>query len=172
MVQIHKKFNNDQVKDLLRQYLEQKIERKYLQQILGIKKRRFFQLVKKFKNDPEGFSIYYSCNKPTRKISKDLEENIIQELQMERSLIENPNTPVKHYNYSYYNYSYIKDILEQDYRQKVSLPTIIDRAKQNNCYSPRAKRKAHDREVLTNYPGELIQHDSSHHQFSPYAADL
>ena len=34
----------------------------------------------------------------------------------------------------------------------------------------RPKRKAHDQEVLTNYPGELIQHDSSHHLFAPYAA--
>ncbi|MGD9552269.1 MAG: hypothetical protein AB7V60_04080, partial [Candidatus Caldatribacteriota bacterium] len=31
------------------------------------------------------------------------------------------------------------------------------------------ERKTHDREVLTNYPGELIQHDSSHHLFAPYA---
>ena len=52
----------------------------------------------------------------------------------------------------------------------MSLPTIIDRAKRNNFYFLRPKRKAHDREVLTNYPGELIQHDSSHHQFAPYAA--
>lgn len=165
MVQLHKKFNNDQVKDLLRRYVTNGIERKYLEEILGIKKRRFFQLVKEFKNDPEGFSIGYSRNKSTRKISEDLEKNIKRELQREKSLIENPHTPVKHYNYSY-----IKDILEQDYGQKVSLPTIIDRARRNHCYLPRAKRKVHEREVLTNYPGELIQHDSSHHQFSPYAA--
>jgi hypothetical protein len=49
------------------------------------------------------------------------------------------------------------------------LPTIIDRAKRNNFYL-RPKRKAHDKEVITNYPGELIQHDSSHHQFASYAA--
>jgi len=30
-------------------------------------------------------------------------------------------------------------------------------------------QRTHDREVITNYPGELIQHDSSHHQFSTYA---
>lgn len=66
-------------------------------------------------------------------------------------------------------YSYIKDILERDYGQKVSLPTIIDRAKRCNFYFPRPKIKAHEREVLTNYPGELIQYDSSHHQLSPYA---
>jgi len=70
---------------------------------------------------------------------------------------------------NYYNYSYIKDLLEQKYNQKVSLPTIIDRAKKNNFYFLRPKRKAHDREVITNYPGELIQHNFSHHQFAPYA---
>jgi len=42
MVQIHKKFNNDQVKDLLKRYVANKIERKYLQEILGIKKRSSF----------------------------------------------------------------------------------------------------------------------------------
>ena len=50
------------------------------------------------------------------------------------------------------------------------MPTIIDRAKRNNFYFLRPKRKAHDKEVITNYPGELIQYDSSHHQFAPYAA--
>jgi len=33
------------------------------------------------------------------------------------------------------------------------------------------KRKAHDREVLTNYIGELIQHDSSYHLFSHAAGE-
>jgi hypothetical protein len=33
------------------------------------------------------------------------------------------------------------------------------------------ERKIHDREVLTNYAGELIQHDSSFHKWSPYAQE-
>jgi len=37
------------------------------------------------------------------------------------------------------------------------LPTIIDRAKRNNFYFLRPKRKVHDREVITNYPVEIIQ---------------
>jgi len=49
------------------------------------------------------------------------------------------------------------------------LLTINDRSKRNNFYFLRPKGKAHDKEVITNYPGELIQHDSSHHQFAPYA---
>jgi hypothetical protein len=164
MVQIHKKFSNIQVKELVERYIANKIRRKYVQEILGIKKTRFFALVKQVKENPEKFSILYARKTPTRKISPATERNIVKELKKEKELIENKNTPIK-----YYNYSYIKDLLEQDYGKKVSLPTIIVRARRNNCYFPRAKRKAHDGEVLTNYPGELIQHDSSHHQFSPYA---
>ena len=37
-------------------------------------------------------------------------------------------------------------------------------------YEPKKrKKKSHDREVQTEYIGQLIQHDSSHHKFSPYA---
>jgi len=166
MVQIHKKFNDIQVKELIERYIANKIGRKYVQEILGIKKTRFFALVKQVKEDPENFSILYTRKTPTRRISPVTERNIVKELKKEKELIENKNIPIKHYNYSY-----IQDLLEQDYQQKVSLPTIIDRARRNNCYFPRAKQKVHDREVLTNYPGQLIQHDSSHHKFSPYAAD-
>jgi len=70
-----------------------------------------------------------------------------------------------------YNYSYIRDQLWSKYGQKVSVPTIIDRAKKNNFYFPRKERKSYDREVLTNYVGELIQHDSSWHKWSPYVEE-
>jgi hypothetical protein len=62
--------------------------------------------------------------------------------------------------------SYIKDTLENDYHQKVSLSTIINRAKANSFYLTKPKRKIHEKEAITHYAGELIQHDSSHHQFS------
>ena len=51
------------------------------------------------------------------------------------------------------------------------MPTIIERAKKNGFYLKRRKRKAHDREVLTNYAGELIQHDASYHFYSPPAKE-
>ena len=164
--QLYKKFINSQIKALTTRYLKKEIGRKYIQEILGIKKTRFFTLVKRLRDDPENFSILYSRTIPTRKISKDIEKNIVKELKIEKDLIRAKEIPIK-----YYNYSYIKDLLEQKYSQKVSLPTIIDRAKRNNFYFLRPKGKAHDKEVITNYPGELIQHDSSHHQFAPYAAD-
>ena len=46
---------------------------------------------------------------------------------------------------------------------------LLTRAKRGGFYLKKSKKKAHDREVLTNYVGELIQHDSSHHKRSPYA---
>lgn len=132
-------------------------------EILGIKRSRFFELLQRYRKDPEGFSIAYKREKPTRKISKELEENILKELSIEAHLIKNKDIPVKSFNYSY-----IKDQLWKTYRQKVSLPTIIKRAKENNFYLPRKKKKSHDREVLTNYAGELIQRDSTLHKWSPY----
>ncbi|MFW6109044.1 MAG: hypothetical protein ACOC6N_01210, partial [archaeon] len=43
--------------------------------------------------------------------------------------------------------------------------------RKNDFSFSKPKRKSHDREVLTNYIGELIQHDSSRHKWSPYADD-
>ena len=164
MKQLHKKFTDFQIKDLLTRYLKKKVEREEIQKVLGIKKTRFFALVKQLKDDPENFSVLYSRRIPTRTISKAIETNIIKELNTEKDLIQAKEVPIR-----WYNYSYIKDILENDYNQKVSLSTIINRAKTNGFYLTKPKRKVHDREVITNYPGELIQHDSSHHQFSIYA---
>jgi len=42
MSQLHKRFTSDQVKELLERYVKNEIERKYIQEILGIRKRRFF----------------------------------------------------------------------------------------------------------------------------------
>jgi len=164
MKQLHKKFTDFQIKDLLTRYLKKKVEREEIQKVLGIKKTRFFALVKRLKDDPENFSVLYSRRIPTRTISKAIETNIIKELNTEKDLIQAKEVPIR-----WYNYSYIKDILEKDYNQKVSLSTIINRAKTNGFYLTKPKRKVHDREVITNYPGEMIQHDSSHHQFSTYA---
>jgi len=167
MVQIHKKFADDQVKDLFQRYLQKKIQRKYVQEILGIVKARFFALLKQYRNDPDNFSILYSRKRKTRSIDSHIEENIIKELTIDKEAIQNKDIPLKSYNYSY-----VKDRLETKYKQKVSLPTIIDRARKNDFYLFKKPQKTiHDREVLTNYVGELIQHDSSYHLWSPDAKE-
>jgi len=162
--QLHKNFIDEQVKLLLKSYVDKEIKINYILSILGIKRRRFFKLLNRYKKDPDNFSIQYNRKTINRKIDQAIETNIIKELKIEKDLIKAKEVPIR-----CYNYSYIKDILENDYNQKVSLSTIIKRAKTNGFYLTKPKRKVHDREVITNYPGELIQHDSSHHQFSIYA---
>jgi hypothetical protein len=46
MSQIHKKFNTDTIVGMLKKYLNKEIDREYIQEILGIKKRRFFSILK------------------------------------------------------------------------------------------------------------------------------
>jgi len=163
--QLHKRFSTQEVKMLLEKYLNEKVRLVYILEILKIKRTRFFELLRQYRKDPDNFSIQYERKRATRKISENVEKNIISELKKEKKLIEDKNIPI-----TYYNYSYIRDQLYQNYRQKAALWTIISRARKQGFYRPRKKKnRSHDREVLTNYVGELIQHDSSHHKFSPYA---
>jgi hypothetical protein len=163
--QLHKRFTVEQVKALFQKYLYEGIELVYILETLKIKKRRFFQLLKEYVRDPNNFSLEYKRKSATRRISADVERSIIKELKEEKKLIEDKDILV-----TSYNYSYLRDRIYENYKQKVSLPTIIDRAKKEGFYkAKKRKKKSHDREVLSNYIGELIQHDSSHHKFSPYA---
>ncbi len=166
MSQLHKKFTDEQVKTLIERYLEKEIASHYIQEILNIGKTRFFALVKSYRENPDKFSIQYTRRIKTRGIRQNIEKNIIKELKIENKLVQDKNIPLRSYNYSY-----IKDLLEKKYKQTVSLPTVIDRAKKNDFYLKKSKRATHDREVLTNYAGEIIQHDSSHHKWSPYAKE-
>ena len=165
MSQLHKRFTSDQVKELLERYLGNEIERKYVQEILAIKERRFFGLVKQYRQNPHHFTIQYHRPSPAR-ISEELEKNLLREFSIEKSIIQNEDVPL-----TCYNYSYIKDRLKEEYQQKVSLPTIIDRAKKHGFYLKKPKRRIHDREVLTRYVGELIQHDASYHLWAPAAQE-
>lgn len=135
MSQLHKKFTTEQVVELLVRYMDKKIERRYIQEILGVKKRRFFDILKEYKTDPKNFSIHYSRKSPQR-ISKDIEKNIIKELKIDKGIIMDKKNPT-----DCYNYSYIKDRLQDKYKQKVSLPTIIDRAKKNDFYLPKKTKR-------------------------------
>ena len=57
MPQIHKRFTSDQVKEFLDRYSKNEIERKYIQEILGIKRRRFFVLLEQYKENPQHFTV-------------------------------------------------------------------------------------------------------------------
>lgn len=163
--QLHKKFSTEEVRGLLKKYLEEGIKLQYLLEILGIKRRGFYKLLREYRVNPDTFTIQYRRKAGTRRISEEVEKNIINELKEEKKLIEDKEIPIVSYNYNY-----LKDQIYKKYGQKVSLPTIIDRARKGSYYFPRPEKRIHDREVLTNYLGELVQHDSSQHKFSPYAS--
>lgn len=162
MAQIHRRFTDEQVRDLFKRYVRKEVERKHLQEMLGIAKTRFFMLLREYRRKPESFSIRYRRLSPAR-IAPAIEANILKELARDKEMILNKAIPINRYNYSY-----LKGRLETRYQQFVSLSTIIDRAKRHDFYIERKDGgKIHDREVLTHYVGELIQHDSSYHLWAP-----
>lgn len=159
--QIHKRLVKEQVVAILENYLAKEISAKEARENLGVKRSRFFKLLLTYRQGRGEFSIEYRRGKSTRSISTETEKAILAELKTEKKMIDNRDLPI-----SCYNYSAIKDDLEKK-KIIVSLPTIINRAKANNFYKGKIAKKVHDREVLTNLVGELLQHDSSIHLWSP-----
>jgi len=163
--QLHKRLSNEQAKFILSKYSFGEIKAKNAIEKLGVGRTRFYQLVAAYETDQANFSIDYARGKSTRIINPEIEKNILSELEFEKvNIIEKRDVPTKRYNYSY-----IKNLIKEKYKQKVSLNTIIDRAKKNDYYFGKPPKKKHDREIISNFVGELIQHDSSHHLFAPDA---
>lgn len=162
---IHKRFTDEQVKNLMKRYEAGEISRANIETILDIGQTRFFALLKAYRDNPESFSISYHRRNPIRSISQKVEKRIIQELIASQKLIKEKNVPIWRHNYSF-----IRQTLQEKDHLEVALSTIISKAKEHGFYIPRKKTsKPHDREVLTNNVGELIQHDSSYHLFAPKA---
>jgi len=163
--QIHKRLSDEQVRVIIERFNQKELSVKEALRYLEIGRSRFYEILEKYKKF-QNFSLKYERQISSRSLDPKIEENILKELAVEKEkIIDNPLVPVNRYNYSY-----IKNLLAEKYDQKVSLPTVIDRAKENGYWKAKRKiKKIHDREVLTNYTGELIQHDSSHHLFAPLA---
>ncbi len=166
MNQLHKRLAKNQVEVILRSYDLGVIGLREALNSLDIGRSRFFLLLKQYRDNPDSFSLRYARSKPNHTIGRSLDKHILAELEAEKTLIEDKSIPIKKYNYSA-----IRDNITDKYGMKVSLPTIIARAKNNGYYLGKKPRKSHDREVITNFTGELIQHDSSHHRWSPYGSN-
>lgn len=158
--QIHKKFSDEQVIAIMENYLAREITAKEAMAKLELQRSQFFNLAAKYRDGSNNFTIKHKGNAGNRKISEDTSSLILVELKKEKKLIDNKDMPIK-----FYNYSAVKDALG---KVSVSLPTIINLAKVHGYYLKKPERKIHDREVLTNLIGELLQHDSSFHLWSPY----
>jgi len=160
--QVHTRLSTEMVKNILDRYEEASLDLLAAMAMLGVKRGRFFTLLSEYRGNRDTFTISYERSTPKR-ISKETEHLIKKELLEEKKLIENMNVPIREYNYAA-----VHDTLRDAHDVSVSTKTIIRRAKEYGWYIEPRTKKIHDREVITNYAGELIQHDSSHHQWSPY----
>jgi transposase len=122
--QIHKGLTDEQMKMIVEKYLAKELSAAEAMELLCLKRRQFFDWVQKYRNHPDNFSIAYRRTEGSRKLNERTHAHILSELATEKALIDDPSIPVR-----FYNYSYIKDQLEKNHGEKVSLPAIIDRAK-------------------------------------------
>lgn len=160
--QIHSRLNDSVVKEVVAKYIRREIDLPAALAQLGLKRTQFFEWVKRYRKEMDNFSVDYVRSTPAR-ITVATETLLKSELEKEHALVVNPTLPIHEYNYSA-----IRDTLRDKHSTSVSVPTIIARAKKLGFYLPRKEKRIHDREVITNYIGELIQHDASVHHWSPY----
>ncbi len=165
-IQLHRRFSDEQVRNIVGKFDAKLLRAKEACRFLGIGRTRFYHLVKVYRFSPEQKLVDYKRAVPTHTIKQSVRTHILSELAFEKEkIIDNPLVPTSHYNYSY-----IRNLLLEKYEEDVSLSTIINLAKANDFYKPkRKKQNDHTRVVITNFVGELIQHDSSPHLFAPDA---
>jgi len=169
MSQLHKRFSTDQVKMILNLYIQKKMELKEVLNQLGIKKRQFHNILAEYKKDKINFSVNYSRDVPNRKVDENVEYLIMEELEKEKLIIENRNICVNSYNYSAVR-EIVNDSVGKD--KAVALNTIINRAKDwGYRIKDKPPKRVHDRQVFTDAIGMLMQYDSSHHLWSPFAKE-
>lgn len=152
--QLHKRFVEDQVKDIVTKYIEKKLRAKEACRYLGIGRTRLHQLVKDYLSDPQKPVAGYKRSVPTRKIKQSIKEHILAELSFEKEkIIDNPNVPTNRYNYSY-----IRNLLIEKYDEQVSLPTIITLAKTNDFWKSKRKREQiHTRQLKMSVYGLVFR---------------
>jgi hypothetical protein len=134
--QIHKRLIDEQVRMILDRYTQKELKADQAMRLLELKRRQFFEWVKRYREDPQSFSVGYNREEASRKIRPEIEKNMLGELQLEKGLITDPTLPIR-----FYNYSYIQDQLKKKYQEEVSLPTIIDRAKKTGFTCPSRKER-------------------------------
>jgi hypothetical protein len=122
--QIHKRLSDEQMRMIMDRYLAGEMNATHAMELLGLKRSQFFEWVQKYRNDPDGFTVAYRRKIDSRRLDEKVHGHILEELAVEKGLINDPSVPIR-----FYNYSYIQDQLLKRYGEKVSLPAIIERAK-------------------------------------------
>ena len=165
-MQLHKRLSTDQVKLILEWYDKKIISQAEAEARLGVKRRRLFTLLKLYRQGKLKEIIPKRKN-THRRIPVKIEGIIRNELIREKCIIDEKNMPV-----TTYNYTAVRDEVVKQTQVPISAQTVRNRARKWGYIVPvssRSKRK-HIRVVLTTATGLLLQHDSSHHLWSPLAS--
>ena len=134
--QLHKKFTEQEVVEVFERYLSREIEVDKALALLRIGRSRFFGLLKTYREEPKSFSLDYKRKAPNHRIDDKKDKVILKELEKEKKIIEDKTNPVR-----FYNYSYLKNVLEEKHDVKVSVSTIIRRAKKMGFTKKRFSEK-------------------------------
>lgn len=163
-MQLHKRLKLAQVRLILDWYTQGLLSGSEAMTKLGVKRRRFFVLLKAHKSGQLKRLAPKRTNRH-RRIAKSLEAVIGAELARDKQLIDDDSMPV-----TSYNYRAVRDEVVKQTGGHISAQTVRNRAKDWGYYLAKPKPKAkHTRVVLTTANGLLLQHDASHHKWSPYA---
>jgi len=163
-MQLHKRLDLKRVKLILDWYQQGFLTLPEACNKLGVKRRRFFTLLRQYRTDNLK-SLAPQRSNSHRRIAPSIEAAIRTELERDKALVSNKDIPVKTYNYRA-----IRDTVVASTGQGLSAQTVRNRAKAWGYYLKRPAPKAkHTRVVLTSATGLLLQHDASHHQWSPLA---
>jgi len=134
-VHLHKRLSVTEVTVVFERYLSREIGVDHVLALLKIHRRRFFTLLKRYREAPDRFALVSPRRGSGNRLDATAETKIVSELQKEADLIADPRNPVRTYNYSY-----LKEVLETKYQVTVSLPTIIARAKKMGGIRKRSGR--------------------------------
>jgi transposase InsO family protein len=164
--QIHRRLHREQVTLFLDAYLAGYLTRQETCDRLGCGKSRFHTLLKAYRRDSDTFNCGYKRAAPNYRICASVEEMIADHLREEQKLIRNYRIPIQ-----YYNYRAVRDAVVEKTGIQISAQTVRNRAKKWKFINPKIRKKKQYREVETTAVGQLFQHDSSDHQWSPYALE-
>jgi len=134
--QIHRRFTDDQVKLLLELYAKKAIPLEQVLQQLECSRSRFYQILKAYRYDQGEFTVAYGRNYPQHRLSKKMERAIREELEMDRQLIGDKETPLWGYNYAA-----VRDEVARRLGCRVSAQTVRSRAKEWGVLYPQNQER-------------------------------
>lgn len=112
--QLHRRFTDDQVKLVLELYGKRMISLPQVLQQLGCSRPRCYQLLKRYRQEPDEFTISYGRHRPQHCLSARIDSIIREELERDKGLIGDKDIPIW-----YYNYQAVRDNVVKRIRRKI-----------------------------------------------------